>query len=100
MQNNVFSIMAVGGETSSKILVETYFGLILSIRVPACYLGEVKKFYTNASYVQKNIPPWNWKTVKMTAPAVLVLRASKKAARNKLSEVSYKGDNIHNVTGQ
>ena len=57
----------------SKIFVKAYFGLILSIRAFACYLGKVKKFYTNASFVQKNIPSENWKIVEMTAPAVLVL---------------------------
>ena len=65
--------MAVGRKTSSKIFVKAIFGLIFSIRVPACYLGKVKKIYTNASFVQKDIPPKNWKTVKMTAPAVLEL---------------------------
>ena len=57
----------------SKIFVKAYFGLILSIRAFACYLGKVKKFYTNVSFVQKNVPSENWKIVEMTAPAVLVL---------------------------
>ena len=48
--------MAIEGKTSSKIFVGAIFGLILSIKVPACYLRKVKNFYTNASFVQKKYP--------------------------------------------
>ena len=47
--------MAVGRETFPKIFAEAIFGLILSIGAPACYLGKIKKFDTNASFVQKKI---------------------------------------------
>ena len=45
--------MAVGGKPPSKIFVKSFFSLLLSITVPAYYLGNVKKSYANAIFIKK-----------------------------------------------